>query len=129
MGILFFMFSCGAQKEIYQDNPHMISFGTSGGFTNVNTTYKLFSNGKLWKIREATNDSSLMKQIKKSVTKKYFKNAYDLGLDTLNYKKPGNMSRFLVFKSKDFNNKISWQGKNETFDEYYESLLFLIKDN
>lgn len=129
LGLVLFLFSCSAQKEIYQDNPHIISFGTSGGFTNINTTYKLMSDGKLWKIREATNDSSLMKQIKKSATKKLFKNAYALGLDTLDYDKPGNMSKFIIFKSKKFNNKIFWEGKNETFNNYYESLLLLTKEN
>lgn len=123
--LVLFLFSCSAQKEIYLDNPHMISFGSSGGFTNVNTTYKIFSDGKLWKIREATNDSSLLKQIKKSATKKLFKNAYALGLDTLNYDKPGNMSRFIIFKSKKFSNKIYWEGKNEVLDDYYKSLIEL----
>jgi len=129
LGLVMFLFSCSAQKEIYQDNPHMISFGTMGGFTNVNTTYKLFSDGNLWKTRKATNDSSLMKQIKKSATKKLFKTAYALGMDTLNYDKPGNMSRFIIYKSKNFNNKVVWEGKNETLDGFYESLLLLTKED
>ncbi|PLX10383.1 MAG: hypothetical protein C0598_10510 [Marinilabiliales bacterium] len=128
IGLLFFLFSCSAQKEIYQDNPHMISFGKSGGFTNVNDTYKLFSDGNLWKIRNISKDSSLLKQIKKSSTKKIFKQAYAIGLDTLIYDEPGNISKFILFKSKKFNNKVYWEAKNDELDSFYKSLIDLTKN-
>jgi hypothetical protein len=127
MGLLFLIFSCSMQKEIYEHNPHLLSFGTSGGFTNQTISFKLFSDGKLWKIRGLQKDSSLLKQLKKSQTRTFFKQAYALGLDTLKYDEPGNMSRFVNFKNNKFNNKVIWSGKNERLDNFYNSLLEITK--
>ncbi len=127
-GLLFLMFSCSMQKEVYEHNPHLLSFGTSGGFTNQTVSFKLFSDGKLWKIRGLQKDSSLLKQLKNSQTKKLFKQAYSLGIDTLKYDEPGNMSKFINFKSNKFDNKIIWSGKNERLDSFYNSLLEATKN-
>ena len=121
------LFSCSAQKEVAVDNPQTLSFGSGGGFTNQSITYKLQSDGKLWEFRGLENDSSFLKQLKKSQTKKIFKQAYQLGLDTLNLNSPGNMNNFIRLKSKTLDNKVVWaEGSNQAplrIVEFYKTFI------
>jgi hypothetical protein len=126
--ILFsLLLSCSTQREIYVDNPQSLSFGSGGGFTGQTVEYKLQSDGKLWKYRSMEKDSSWLEQLKKKQTKKVFKQAYQLGLDTLMLNKPGNMNHFIRLKSKTLDNKIVWakdskQVSNE-IAEFYKILI------
>jgi hypothetical protein len=120
--ILFSLFaSCSTQREIFVDNPQILSFGSGGGFTNQTIEYKLHSDGKLWKYRGLENDSSWLKQLKKSQTKKIFRQAYHLGLDTLNLNSPGNMNHFIRLESKTLDNQVVWEkGSRQTQTEIIE---------
>lgn len=100
--------SCNSQKEIYVDNPQTISFGSTGGFTNESTVFKLHSNGELWIFKSFKSDSSMVVQLRKNQTRKLFEQFYQIGLDTLELKNPGNMSSFIQIMSKTCENKIIW---------------------
>lgn len=121
------LFSCSAQKELYVDNPQILSFGSGGGFTNQSIEYRLHSDGKLWKFKGLENDSSLLKQIKKGDTRNIFNEAYKLGLDTLKFSNPGNMSYYIHIKSKTLDNKILWSNGNNQMQyeiiEFYKTLI------
>lgn len=121
------LFSCSAQKELYVDNPQILSFGSGGGFTNQSIEYRLHSDGKLWKFKGLENDSSLLKQIKKEDTRQIFNKAYKLGLDTLKFNNPGNMSYYIHIKSKTLDNKILWSNGNNQMQyeiiEFYKTLI------
>lgn len=126
--ILFIsIFSCSTQKEVYVDNPQVLRFGSAGGFTSQAVVYKLQSNGKLWKYGGIENDSTELNQLKKSQTRKLFEQAYQLGLDTLNLYKPGNMNNFIQIKSKTMDNKIVWpKGNPEVpieIPDFYKTLM------
>ena len=97
--LVFAIFSCNTPKEIFVDNPQTLRFGSSGGFTQQTMVYKLLSNGQLSKSDDITKESVLLKQLKKSQTKKIFGQVYTLGLDTLNLNSPGNMSNFIQLKT------------------------------
>lgn len=124
---LIVLFSCNTQKEIFVDNPQILSFGSSGGFTNQSTEYRLHSDGKLWDFKGLEKDSTLLRQLKKRDTKKLFNEAYDLGLDTLKLNSPGNMSYFIQIKSKTLFNKVVWANDgNQTqkkTNEFYKKLI------
>ncbi|MCF6170967.1 MAG: hypothetical protein L3J31_05805 [Bacteroidales bacterium] len=125
--LLATLFSCSAQKELADKHPRSLSFGSSGGFTNQSITFELKPDGKLWKFKGLENDSSLVKQLKKSQAKKVFKQALQLGLDTLTLNSPGNMSNFIRLKSKTVDNKIVWAtDSNEApaaITEFYQLLI------
>jgi hypothetical protein len=129
--ILFTFLSCNTHKEIFVDNPQVLSFGSSGGFTNQSIEYRLHSDGKLWKYRGLGKDSSLLKHLKSSRTKKVFNEFYKLGLDSLQLNKPGNMNVFIKIKSKILENKILYsKGSNDVPTEvnaFYSSLNDLVK--
>lgn len=106
--LLSLLVSCSTQQEIYVDNPHTLRFGSAGGFTNQTTVFKLLSDGQLFKSDGKGQEAVFVKQLKKSQTKKIFKEVYQLGLDTLAYNHPGNMSEFIQLKTKTTDNKIVW---------------------
>ena len=126
--ILFsLLLSCSTPKEIFVDNPQTLRFGSSGGFTQQTTVYKLLSNGQLSKTDNITKESVLLKQLKKSQTKKVFKQVYILGLDTLDVNNPGNMSNFIQLKTKTLDNKIVWATNSKQspteITEFYKILI------
>jgi len=127
--LLIFLFSCSTQKEIYIDNPHTLRFGSAGGFTNQTTVYKLLSDGSLSKTDGLTKETTLLKQLRKSQTKKVFKQAYQVGIDTLKLDKPGNISNFIQLKTKSVDNKIIWyKDSDQTPEEittFYKNLIQL----
>ncbi len=125
------LLSCSTQREVYVDDPHILEFGSAGGFTNQSITYSLQSDGRLWKIRGLQGDSSLLVQLKKSQTKKLFKQAYQMGLDTLEFNKPGNMNNFIRFRTKAFNNQVQWAegAAPARLGEFYKSLIEVTKTN
>ena len=125
--LVFALFSCNTPKEIFVDNPHTLRFGSAGGFTNQTIVFKLLSDGKLWKSDGLEKEPILLKQLKKSQTKKIFNQAYQLGLDTLNLNSPGNMNNFIQLKTKTLDNKIVWakdskQASPEVID-FYKTLI------
>jgi len=125
--LLVVLLSCNAQRELFVDNPQILSFGSGGGFTNQSIEYKLYSDGMLWVFKGLENDSSLLKQLKKTDTRKIFNEAHKLGLDTLKLNSPGNMSYFIQIKSKTLNNKIVWANDGSQtqyqINEFYKTLI------
>ncbi|RLD41563.1 MAG: hypothetical protein DRI89_09515 [Bacteroidetes bacterium] len=126
--ILFsLLLSCSTQKEIFVDNPQTLRFGSSGGFTNQTIVYKLLSNGQLSKSDNITKEAVLLKQLKKSQTKKIFRQVYALGLDTLRLNSPGNMSNFIQLKTKTVDNKMVWyKDSDQVADELSDFYKILI---
>ena len=126
--LLLILFSCSAQQQIKNNNPHLLSFGNSGGFTNQTITFNINEDGNLWKVSNLKNDSVFIKNLSKAELRKVLKTAYTYGLDTLKLSKPGNMTKFIRFKSKSVNNKIEWSGNNETVNEFYNELMEITKN-
>ena len=125
--IIISLFSCNTPKEIFVDNPQTLRFGSSGGFTNQTTVYKLLSNGQLSKSDNITKEAVLLKQLKKNQTKKIFGQVYTLGLDTLRLNSPGNMSNFIQLKTKTLDNKIVWyKDSDQVADELSDFYKILI---
>lgn len=131
--LLFSIIACSSQKEVYVDNPQILSFGSMGGFTNQNTIFKLKSDGELWKYISFDQDSILVAQLKKSQTRKLFEEAYKIGLDTLDLNSPGNMSSFIQIESKTMENKVVWPKDNEQMQteitDLYSTLIHYTKAN
>ena len=123
--LLLGLFSCGTQQNFSSENPHTLSFGSGGGFANQTTEYRIHTDGKVWKYRGLENDSSLLLQLKKGKTKKVFKQAYKLGLDTLVLNEPGNMTYFIELKSEAFDNKLKWSKDKGVAEvtEFYTTLI------
>lgn len=111
------------EKTISKTGVEEIKFGTGGGFTGVNTTYKLTSNAKLYKNNKALKEINLEK------TSTFFKKAKSLKGYT--YKKPGNIYSFIEIKTADHSNKIVWgstqsQVKAEVI-EFFKNLQLITK--
>ena len=126
--LLLILFSCSAQQQIKNNNPHLLSFGSSGGFTNQTMTFNINEDGILWKVSNLKNDSVFIKNLSKGKLRKVLKSAYSYGLDTIKLSKPGNMTKFIRFKSKSVNNKVEWSGNKETMNEFYVELMELTKN-
>ena len=126
-----FLLSCNSQKEVYVGNPQIISFGSMGGFTNESTEFKLHSNGELWMFNSFKNDSSMVVQLRKKQTRKLFEQVYQIGLDTIDLKNPGNMSSFIQIMSKTSENKVVWpkgdQQVQTEISDFYKELFSYTK--
>jgi len=128
--LIVFMVSCSTPKQFAGSEDLTISFGTQGGFTGQSIYYKLDADGKLWRFRGIQNDSSLLKQLKKGKVNKVFKQAFKLGLDTLEFSSFGNMNNYIEIINKNKQNKIVWeQGSDEIGDvisDYFRDLNNLV---
>ena len=87
---------------------HQLVAGSSGGVTGMMKEYVLLSNGQLFLSKGLNGEWKELSKLKKSKINEIFKKAAELGLGTLKFKHPGNMTYYLILKQPPHSNEIKW---------------------
>ncbi len=110
--VLFFLpllFSCKqAQFTPKNYKGYQLVAGTSGGVTGMMKEYVLLGNGQLFLSKGLKGEWKEVRKLKKSKTKDIFNKAEELGLGTLKFNHPGNMTSYLILKLPPRSNEIKW---------------------
>lgn len=128
------LLSCKAQEYTPEDFPKaQFLFGTGGGFTGHVKTYTLLENGQIFFENSLKKNSEQMNKVDLKACKQVFNQAKALNLMEIDYKKPGNMYRFIEYKSKGQSNRVVWSEGQDTvptgIGSLYKKLLKLIPKN
>jgi hypothetical protein len=104
-----------------------IVVGSSGGVTGMMKEYVLLDNCQLFLNKGITGEWRELGNLKKSTTKNVFKKAAELGLGSMNFKHPGNMTYYLILKKPPRSNEIKWGESGipppDGLREFYDYLL------
>ena len=103
--------------------------GSSGGVTGMMKEYILLDNSQLFLSKGLKGEWKPVKNLKKSQTKEIFKKAEELGLGTLKFKHPGNMTYYFILKHPPRSNETKWGESGivppEGITAFYNYLLSL----
>jgi len=104
-----------------------ISFGRSGGFTNMTVEYALFGNRKVYKIQYS--DMVKVCRIKKERVSEIECSLTCNGFRDLAINEPGNMTYFIKVAKADWQNEVRWSDndQNPQLKALYDSLMDIVK--
>ena len=126
--LLPFLFSCKPTHLTPKNyKGTQIVIGSSGGVTGMMKEYILLDNGQLFLSKGLTCEWREVQHLKKSKTKEIFKKVAELGLGTLKFKHPGNLTRYLIVKQPPRFNEIKWGESGilppQGIGEFYDYLM------
>jgi len=130
--IILILAGCSSTKKTSDFSNNKIIFGYGGGFTGGQTTYALDYSGNIFKENSITGASSFITKLRRKETKKIYRKFLQLGLDSLDFNQPGNLSKFIGFKSQDKIHKIIWSDESkvpENVKEFYDMLIQKVSNN
>jgi len=124
------IFACNTTKYTADELPDkQFYFGNGGGFTGAVNEYMLLDNGQLFK--HDSGEYTELPKVKKKKAAELFKTYYDLKLDELQFRRPGNMYYFLRMKDKDTEYYTSWGNPAALPDSLitvlYDDLMQLVR--
>ena len=70
--------------------------------------YSLMDNGQIFVSKGITGEWKQLRNVKGSKVRGFINRAKDLGLDTLHFNYPGNMTYYFIYKSHKKANEIKW---------------------
>jgi hypothetical protein len=104
--------------------------GSSGGVTGMMKEYILLDNGQVFLSKGLSGEWKEIKKLKKSDTREIFDKASELGLGTVKFKHPGNLTYYFILKQPPRSNEIKWGESGisppdgiSTFYDYLTSLF------
>lgn len=118
-----FLLGCAAQKPHKLTNCFLeISFGHFGGFTGLKTGYKIDNFGRIAKF--GIDTVVLEKNLERKNLMEIHRAIKDSRFDTLEVYQPGNMTRFIRLKKKDFSKTLFWTDESDVpeLNELYRIL-------
>jgi hypothetical protein len=126
--LLPFLYSC--HSTYYTPKTHkgrQLSVGSSGGVTGMMKEFVLLDNGQLFLSKGIQGEWKELRSLKRSQTKDIFSKVEDLGLGTLKFSHPGNMTYYFILKVPPRSNEIKWGETGvstpEGIDEFYDYLI------
>lgn len=90
----------------YKDQQLVV--GSSGGVTGTIKEYALLDNGRLYVSKGITGEWKYLRKVKGAKVRDIFNKAEELGLDTMKFKHPGNMSYYLIIRTSKKSNEVKW---------------------
>jgi hypothetical protein len=122
--ICSFVFPVSAGNTVKTDR---ISFGRTGGFTNMTVEYALFGNGKVYRVQD--NDLKKVCRIKKELMSEIECSFTCSGFRDLIINEPGNMTYFIKVVKADYQNEVKWSDndQNPQLKALYDSLMNIVK--
>ena len=124
--IMLFLSGCSISKKMSGFSSNKIIFGYGGGFSGAQTIFTLDNTGRIVKQNNLTGNQTTITRLSKKETKKIYRDFLKLGLDTLKFAHPGNLSKFVGFKNQNEEQKIVWNDQNQPPDEiktFYHQLI------
>lgn len=107
--IMILLFSCKSTQytpKNYRETQLIV--GSSGGVSGMIREYCLLDNGQIFVSKGIAGDWKALKYVKSSKVRSFVSRAKDLGLDTLHFNHPGNMTYYFVYKSGKRTNEVKW---------------------
>lgn len=105
-----------------------ISFGQGGGFVGRETAHVLLDNGEIFSMDYQMNFEP-SKRLATSTTEQLFSNIETLGLQNVNYMKPGNTYKFIEIKSASGVNRISWDDMSKNVPQSFLTYFNVLKSH
>lgn len=107
-----FLIGCATQKPNKLTNHFIeISFGNFGGFTGLKNEYKIDNFGRITKFGPDTVLSE--HNLSRKSLLEIHQAIKESGFDTLDVYQPGNMTRFIRLKKKNFTKTLFWTDESE----------------
>ena len=109
------LFSHCAQTQLLPKNfkGQQIEFGSAGGFAGAVNSYTLLENGKLYKNNVFKDTSTFLMDVNLNLVQQIFTNYDVLNLSSIDVNEPGNLYKFVTYKSDGQEHKMVWSGKSE----------------
>ncbi|NOX86186.1 MAG: hypothetical protein GXO86_09520 [Chlorobi bacterium] len=134
---LFFVFvlfvvitsSCASQKVLNQYAGTQIVFGNGGGFTGQVNEYTLSTDGTITLVKSLEGDTVVISTVSRKTAGKIFSLLSDSGLDTLDFKHPGNRYYFIKERENGIKNEVIWGNPDYTVPAQIENLYTLLITN
>lgn len=99
------------EKPVNDSKTDRISFGRTGGFTNMTVEYALFGNGKVYRVKD--NEMIKVCRIKKERVSEIECSINCNGFRDLAINKPGNMTYFIKVVEPDYQNEVRWSDNDQ----------------
>ncbi|MCX6277633.1 MAG: hypothetical protein NT004_06025 [Bacteroidetes bacterium] len=109
LSISILLFSCKSTQytpKNYRETQLIV--GSGGGVSGMIREYCLLDNGQIFVSKGIAGDWKALKYVKSSKVRSFVNRAKDLGLDTIHFNHPGNMTYYFVYKSGKRSNEIKW---------------------
>ena len=126
--ILTMALSCNSSRKISSGNvPSEISFGRTGGFTNIPDEYRIYQKGHVFKITR--DDSTQINDISRKKMRIITGLLGDMDFEHLEINEPGNISYFVRVVTRDYENRVIWNDltSNDHLKNFYKELLTTVK--
>lgn len=119
---------CSQSKKISIRNsyPFEISFGQTGGFTNMNPVFIVKNSGEVLKKETAASTPVMLKKIKMSQIDSLYAYLEDSGFSTLTIAHPSNITNFIDIQSEKGKNKITWSDEAQIPDKVKKLNRYLL---
>jgi hypothetical protein len=88
--------------------PFSVSFGKTGGFTNMNPVYTIFSSGEVTSNSDIASNPVLLKNLPLIKVDSVFLLLKETGFLKHQIRQSGNISYYIEFKQDTFHRKIIW---------------------
>jgi hypothetical protein len=110
--------------KLVQTNEY-IRIGDGGGFAGKETVYTVYMN------RQLEQSGKVLAKIEKADFDQLIGNVRILGLDNVQWNKPGNLYKFIEYTLNGKSNKITWDSKdkdvNANLNLFYNHMNYLIQ--
>lgn len=118
--------SCASQKILTQYTGTTIVFGDGGGFTGQINEYTLSTDGKITVVKSLEGDTVILSTISKKAAGEIFTKLSVSGLDTLDFKRPGNKYYFIREMSEGIKHEVVWGDPEYAVPQQVENLYTLL---
>jgi hypothetical protein len=125
--ILILAISCKTNQYSPINYPHeQLIIGSSGGVTGAIKEYALLGNGQLFRNKGISGEWKMLKDVKGKDARNFFNTAKSLGLDTMKFNHPGNMTYYFIYKKSKKANEVRWGDANfpipSGIQDFYQKL-------
>jgi hypothetical protein len=128
--ILFVIFALFSFSGLMAKKPPFsLTFGSSGGFTGLTTTYKVNSDRTFSKEESLSHTKEQLPKVKHKDIKQIRKLLADVNFSILNINKSGNINSFVTLSENGKEYHTQWTGNtsdNLYLDELHKKLISLI---
>jgi len=119
--------SCASHRILSQYESTEIVFGDGGGFTGQVNEYTLSTDGTITFAKSIEGDTVVLTTVGKKTAGKIYKMFSESGIDTLDFKHPGNKYYFIKERKDGIKHEVIWGDPNYAVPSQIENLYtFLI---
>ena len=90
-----------------------ITYGRTGGFSNINPVYKIKSNGEVLKSETESSPFSLLRKLDSASIDSLYALVQRCNFATLKINETSNLTKFIAVKSGNMDNKITWYSDDQ----------------